>query len=219
MNLADKHMNPIKENQKIKIIPDKINRISTGVVIKSGTDFFVAEINNSSFVSQGLEPEILISFDDYMVMFTSKIFKIEQNKVFFSVPLRFTFVQKREYPRVAANIPVLIKDSAGQSETEGVVKNIGGGGMQVFSPIKFKLNSILNVSFNLSGRNKINTSFEVLRVTDCTEDSDYSSEFFAGFNNKDFIISGRFREISNFDKISIVQFCFKHQLELNCKKR
>jgi len=196
-------MNLIKENQKIKIIPDRTDKISVGVIISADSDCFTAKVNNPSSLVQDSEPEILISGEDYMVMFTSKVNKIERNNVFFTVPSKFTFIQKREYPRINIKLPVSFKETSEIQEIQAVTVNIGGGGMQVLSSYAFNTNSVLNAEFNLSNKKEINTSLEILRVK--TE-------------NEKFLLSGKFNKISNFDKTSIIQFCFKQQLELKCKK-
>jgi len=191
-------MNLIKENQKIKIIPDNIEEFSMGIIIFACKDYFVAELINSSLIIIGSEPEILISAEDYMVMFTSKVNKIEHNNVFFAVPSKFTIVQKREYPRISAQMPVFLKETVNGQETEAETINIGGGGMQFASSVKYNLNCILNTRFTLPNKKEINTLFEILRADE---------------ENKNFFLSGKFKTISNFDKTSIIQFCFKRQLE------
>ena len=212
-------MNPIKENQKIKIIPDKIENFSMGVIISEGKDCFVAEVNDISLITVGSKPEILISSEDYIVMFTSKISKIELNKVFFSVTSKFTFIQKREYPRISTKIPVLIKEANGNQEIESVIINIGGGGMQVTSSSEFNLNSILDARFNLTNKKEINTLFEILRIGGCEQNSISASKVsMQAADDEKFFLSGKFKKISNFDKTAIVQFCFKRQLESKCKK-
>lgn len=195
-------MNLIKEKQKIKIIPDRINDFSTGVIVSYQSDGFVAEIKNPSSVSLGQEPEILISSEDFIILFNSKVNKIINNNVFFSITSKVSIVQKREYPRIEVNIPVLLSDSSGM-ETEGTIINLGGGGMQIRSSRKFNTDSKLNASFKLYGKKDICVLFKILRISD---------------NNDKFVLSGNFEEISNLDKTSIIQFCFKHQLEIKYKK-
>ena len=199
-------MNLIKENQKIKIIPDNIEEFSMGTIIFACKDYFVAEVKNSSLAMTGSAPEILISTEDYMIMFTSKVNKTENNKVFFAVPSKFTIVQKREYPRIKTKMPVFIKETVTSQETEAETINIGGGGMQFASSVKYNLNCILNARFTLPNKKEINTLFEILRA-DCEQPQ-----------NKKIFLSGKFQTISNFDKTAIIQFCFKRQLEANCKK-
>lgn len=200
-------MNPIKENQKIKIIPDNVEKFSVGTIVSASQDCFIAEINNPSMVMAGLEPEILISSDDYMVMFTSKVNKIERNKVFFSVPPKFNYIQKREYPRINIQLPVLLQITDNPEEKiKAEIINIGGGGMQIMYCGEyeglFKPNILINAEFNLTNNKHINVVFEVLRINE--------------ENNKIFL-SGKFKTISNFDKTTIIQFCFKRQLEAKCK--
>lgn len=202
-------MNPIKENQKIKIIPDKIKKISTGVIISVFQDCFVAEIDDISSVAPGMEPELLFSSEDYMVTCNSRVGKIEQNKVFFLFPQKFNYIQKREYPRINAKIPVLVKETETGDNRKAEIINIGGGGMQIAAPFKFNLHCILNTAFNLPNKKEINALFEILRI----------SEEEAPKRNESFFLSGKFNSISNFDKTAIIQFCFKRRLELNCRNK
>ena len=223
MNLV----NHIKKNQKIKIIPANIENFSMGIIISACKDFFVAEVKNSSLLMTGSEPEILISTEDYMVMFTSKINKIEHNNVFFAVPSKFTIVQKREYPRINTQMPVFFKETVNGQETEAETINIGGGGMQFASSVKYNLNCILNARFTLPNKKEINTLFEILREeADCEQRlkgglcppetpfraSNQAADCKQRLEGK-FFLSGKFQTISNFDKTTIIQFCFKRQLE------
>jgi c-di-GMP-binding flagellar brake protein YcgR len=191
-------MAPLKENQKIKIIPEKISQISTGAIVSLETDYFVAKIDNPLFVKTGNSPEILITEEDYMLLFTSKVNKIENDSVYFDIPKKYCYIQKREYARTDVDLPVMINNCS----TAKIV-NIGGGGMQISTDTNYKLNSLINMEFNLSPKKKIKAEFKVLRV--------------AEENNK-FLLSGEFLELSNIDKTAIIQFCFKHQLELKYRK-
>jgi len=191
-------MNHLKENQKIKIIPDNIEEFSMGIIISVCKNYFVAEVKNSLLIMTGSEPEILISEEDYMIMFTSKVNKINNNKVFFATPSKFTIVQKREYPRIKTQMPVFLKETVDSQETEAETINIGGGGMQIASSAKYSLNCILNARFSLPNKKEINALFEISRINKKNEE-----KFF----------SGKFNKISNFDKTAIIQYCFKRQLE------
>lgn len=195
-------MNPIKINQKIKIIPDKIEKFSMGIIISVSEDCFVAKVNNPDLIMPDSESEILISFDEYTVIFISKIIKAEGDNVTFSVPSKFNFIQKREYHRINTKIPVFFKEIEEiNKEIEAEIINIGGGGMKVASFLNSK--HILNARFNLPNKKEIKTLFEILRVVE---------------ENKKFFLSGKFKIISNFDKTAIIQFCFKRQLEAKYKK-
>lgn len=197
-------MNHLKENQKIKIIPDNIEEFSMGIIVSVSKDCFVAEVNNPSLIKTGIESEILISAANHMVLFNSKVNKIEHNHVFFALPSKYTVVQKREYPRINTKMPVFLKEKDNSKEIEAETVNIGGGGMQVASQVKSDLKCILNARFTIPNKKEINTSFEILRM-----DKESEKIFF----------SGKFNNISNFDKTAIIQFCFKRQLELKCKKQ
>ena len=194
-------MTLIKKQQKIKIIPEEINKFATGIIISSNPDSFVARVNDPSLVKMGQETEILISSEDFMVLFNSKVNKINNDNVFFSIISKISFVQKREYPRIAVSIPVLLL-SDGKREENGEIINIGGGGMQILVSLEFPKNSMVKAGFKLYDKNEMDIMFKVLRV-DSTD--------------KGFVISGKFDEISNFDKTSIIQYCFKRQLETKCK--
>ena len=194
----------IKEQQKIKIIPEDINKFAVGIIISSQTDSFVAQVNNSSLITEGQEIEVLVSSDDFILLFNSKVNKIVDNNVFFSVLSKPNYVQKREYPRIPVCIPVKLFSINNDSTSQGAnIINLGGGGMQMNSPFELKKNTIINTKFKLSDKNEISVLFKVLRT---------------GLAEKGYNISGEFHQISNFNKTLIIQFCFKRQLEIKYRK-
>jgi len=193
----------IQQNQNIKIIPENIKEISIGKVISVEQDCFTAEITSSiETLNQG-EAEVHISDENFILIFNTKILKIEKNKIIIKNPKKYNYIQKREYPRISTKIPLKINTVKEKKETNAEIINIGGGGMKISSPVAYSPDSLLNTNFTLPSKTSVNTLFYTLRC-------EMSSE-----NKNIFAISGKFKNITTLEKTAIIQFCFKQKLELS----
>lgn len=203
-------MNLIKENQTIKIVPDAVSEITTGIITSATDKGFIAKVDNTLFAKSCTNPEILISSEAYLLKFQTSIDKIESGNVYFSIPEKLSYIQKREYPRIECKIPVLLFIKSDHENIKAVIVNIGGGGMQVSGISSnccadtFCINMILKANFNISPKNEITTTYKLLRINN---------------ENGILVFSGSFGKISNADKTAIVQYCFKRQLEMKLKNQ
>jgi len=191
----------IKQNQKIKIIPENIKQISTGTIISVEKDFFVAEINSNPESIDFAEAEIHISDENFILIFNTQIIKREKNQVSFKIPEKYNYTQKREYPRISTSIPLKINNTEEKKEVYGQIVNLGGGGMKICSPVNYNPDSVLNANFTLPNKTTVKTLFYTLRSEIFPE----AQEIYA--------VSGQFKNISTIEKTAIIQFCFKQKLE------
>lgn len=201
-------MKYLKNNQRLKIVPDDASGVLTGVIKSMSPVSFVVAVESpdSPMLKQGEVFEIVISDETCILSFETKITEIKDSLVCFSMPENFRLVQRREYPRVDISIPVSIKELSTENGVEflGTTSNISGGGLKVTAPGVVNPGMLVETQFKILNVKNIKTILEVLR----TEHPDGGSDFF---------VSGKFKEISNADRIALIQLCFKRQLELKCK--
>ncbi len=200
-------MDFLKAGQKLRLVPDEIKQLSEGLITEVKEDGFVVEI--LEFSCEKYLPdkriEIICPAENCLIRFESKILPFDNpNKIKLSLPQNIRYIQRREYTRINLAVPVKVFLNEKPDGIEAVSRNISGGGIQFSSEQDFEIKSNLKISFALPGKQQINATLEVLRSEKC-EDS------------QKWLISGQFSEISNFDRTSIVQLCFKRKLELNCK--
>lgn len=200
-------MDFLKINQKLKIIPDEIKGISSGIIKEIYQDFFTVQLdknNNSLAVGQNIE--IIISGENCLTRFETKIFEIKGDIANFLIPEKFKNIQRREYTRININIPVNLKKPAAANESINTsTEDLSGGGMKVMSESSFDIDTLLEAKLSINTKKNIKTLIKILRVDTCEQ------------NLKKYHLSGKFKEISNADRITIIQLCFKRQLELKCK--
>ncbi|MDD3150105.1 MAG: PilZ domain-containing protein [Candidatus Gastranaerophilales bacterium] len=190
-------MNSLKLNQKLKIVPKNIGNALAGTICELSEDGFTVILDKMDSKIKKELVDITVSDENYLLNFSLKIDKIDENKLYFKNPRDIKVVQRRQYPRVEADLPVNIIDSA-EGTVEGKITNISGGGLQLDAPKKFLIGSIINTEFKLFTQKTIKTAVEILRVN---------------INQQKTFLSGMFKSISNTDKIAIIQMCFKKQIE------
>jgi len=196
----------LKINQKITIIPDDYKDVFTGVITSIGNNDFTVRLNEGCTVDfDNRNLDISFATQHYLLKFTSNAVCVEENHIKIKFPETYKKIQRREYTRVCIKIPTkCIDPNGGISPLETTTTNLSGGGMQIETDSEIPVGTVLNVKLQLNKHKFVEASFEVLR----TEISKYNAEKYA--------ISGVFKKISNIDRITIIQLCFKRQLELRC---
>ncbi len=204
--------NLFKLNQRIRIIPNDYKDLLYGVITGINiSDFAVKPAENLSEDSLKTlrEKPFEVSFTtaNALIKFNSKITQVIDGNIYVAYPEEFKRIQRREYTRVNFKVPVKIfVDKENKIVYESNTINLSGGGMQFVSQQSLVEKSIVNARLQLSKNKVIETLFEILRVDEDKEAQKY-------------LVSGAFKKISNIDRISIVQMCFKRQLELRCLGR
>ncbi len=197
----------LKAGQKLKLVPADIKELSEGLITEVNNDKFIVKTldSESKQFAFGTYLEVICPSENCLIRFESKILPLEYpDKVALSMPENIRYIQRREYTRINLALPVKVFWSDKPDGIEALSRNISGGGIQFVSERDFELKSVLSIVFALPGKQEINAKLEVLR----SEKSE---------NSQKWLISGQFSEISNFDRTSVVQLCFKRKLELNCK--
>lgn len=196
----------LRNNTEVKIIPEDIKSITKGVIKEIQSNSFTVNFIGSMSFNTGDFLEIIISDNGNIFKFDCKVIKNELNLLTLSLPENVHQPQRREYPRVDISIPVVLNDTKNPDKlAHSITKNISGGGTQVISNVSFEKGSMLKASFKIIGKDtNIETLLEVLRIE---RDN----------NKKNYFLSGQFKNLSNSDKTTLIQVCFKRQLELKSK--
>lgn len=193
----------LEVNQKINIILNSLDDLISGTIYSQDKNCF-----NVCFASpvENLKPNKVykcsVNTNKSLLKFKTKAVKISDDKYSFLIPSNYTEIQRREHTRVNSALPVKIINNGFEVNAETV--NISGGGMKLKTQKAFNKGDVVNIIINFSTTKSIKLKYEILRVEK------------SGDRNLNYIASGVFQNINNIDRISIVQFCFKQQLELRC---
>ena len=190
----------VVENQKILLIPSKLNSVNKGTVTAVTASDFTLELD--------YEPENILK-DTYCEFFTQtphgKLFfqsyakSIEGKTLVIASPAKHKFLQRRQFTRVKFihDIDLKLNDQSYSIKT----LDISGGGLKFQTSDK---NGLYNVSIPISTKSYVNCKFEPIRIE-------------KRFETEDFLISGQFIFDSNKDRMTITQFCAKRSVEIKNK--
>lgn len=201
-------MDFLKDNQKLRIVPDEIKEISEGIIREIHPEYFVVQLESTKGEPLKLEGiiEIIIPTEKCLIRFETKVIELSNNIVRFSTPDKVRHVQRREYSRVNIKLPVELRRLDDSYDIiYSVSQNLGAGGMHILTDETFDFGTLLQAKFTIFSKKEISAIFEVLRTSEDKQESFYH-------------IAGQFKKISNSDRTAIIHLCFKKQLESNYKE-
>ena len=188
----------IKDSQIVTIVPQDFKKTNKGRVLEVSPDGFRMELK---YNPEGLFVNHICDFysftDNGYLYFESYIQALDNNVITIASPIKHRFLQRRKFTRIK-----FIED---MTLTNGdIVHNIrtldlSAGGMKVRTTENIDIEKDYNVSIKLSEEQVINCKYQLIRV----EKGD------GGL----YTISGRFTSLSNIDKMTLVQFCMKKDME------
>jgi c-di-GMP-binding flagellar brake protein YcgR len=148
-----------------------------------------------------------------------------------SLPETYRRIQRREYVRVNMKLPVVVTLNGGSEIHEDCLEknvlagkaiqdgyfsttsiDVSGGGIKLFGPVQFLPEATTSLMLRLPMKEVISHA-KVIRSELNTKisDKDFDASEFAKFN---YITAFCFDEIPDTDRATIIQLCFKRQLEL-----
>lgn len=136
-----------------------------------------------------------------LVYFETKILNRVENEITLAITQDFSLIQRREYSRVGFNQgKIIFKDMS--SEFCPVVLDISAGGVKLDSTEPLELDKHYSIEIALSSNMKIECMLQPIRIKEINKD-----------NKKSYIISGKFVDLENVDRIVLVQYAFKIKME------
>lgn len=194
----------LKKNQKISMVPQNIKgALSTTIKDFTNTSLEV-EITAEDFeyYSKGDSVEMFTIVEDGMLYFKPIVADTDSETNTIKVQFEsdaYELLQRREYTRIDFEKEFTLSDN----ENEYICKciDISAGGMKFVTTAPLNTASDYKIEFTLENSIPIKCYFKPIRVVPVKG------------NQQQNIVSGRFLAIKNIDKIAIVQFCFKKNME------
>lgn len=190
-------------DQEISVVPKDFKNSNKGKI---------ARILENSFTIELMHPPV--DFEEKNVMefysqtkhgtlyFTSPIVKTDGNILVVLRPRRHRFLQRRTFSRVK-----FVQEL--QLEADGKIYNatsrdLSAGGLKIEMNEALNLDLNYNIIINLPGGETLNTKFEPVKI----EKSDEGI----------YTIAGRYVEISKKDKMKVIQYCMRKDIEYSKDK-
>ena len=188
----------IKKDQLVTIIPQNYKEANNGRVLHVDLDGFRMELK---YKPDGLIINHICDFysltDNGYLYFESYIKNIENNVVTISTPVKHRFLQRRKFTRVKFLEEMQLVSDTISHEVRSL--DISAGGMKLQTKENIDIEKIYNVNIKLNNQQEIYGKYQIIRIE--KKDNGY------------YILSGRFINLSNIDKMTLIQYCMKKDME------
>ena len=188
----------VKEKQIVTIIPQDFKNSNKGRILDVDMEGFRMELK---YKPEGLIKNHICDFysltDNGYLYFESYIKDLENNVISIANPVKHRFLQRRKFTRInfMEDLELVWEDTKHKVRT----LDLSAGGMKLRTEENVDIEKEYKVSIKLSDEQIINCKYQLIRV----EKGD----------NGIYTISGRFTQLSNIDKMTLVQFCMKKDME------
>ena len=188
----------IKKDQIVTIIPHDFKDTNKGKVLDVSMDGFSMQLK---YIPRGILKMNVCDFysmtDNGYLYFESHVKDLKDNVVYIANPKKHRFLQRRKYTRIKfiEDLELSYNDTVHKVQT----LDLSAGGMKLKTKENINIEYAYNVSIKLNDEIEVNCKYQLIRVE--------------RNNNGEYIISGRFTNLSNIDKMSLVHFCMKKSME------
>jgi hypothetical protein len=188
----------IKEEQLVTIVPQDFKNSNKGKVLNVSSEGFKMELK---YEPKGLIQNHICDFysltDNGYLYFESYIQSLENNVVTIANPVKHRFLQRRKFTRIkfVENLELVFEDIKHKVRT----LDISAGGMKLTTEENIDIEKEYRVTINLGNEQEVKCKYQLIRV----EKGD----------NGLYIISGKFSQLSNIDRMTLVQYCMKKDME------
>ena len=188
----------IKKEQLVTVVPQVFKNSNKGRVLEVSLEGFRLELK---YKPEGLIKNHICDFysmtDNGYLYFESYIQNIENNVISIANPVKHRFLQRRKFTRIK-----FIEDL--ELTFEGIshkvrTLDLSAGGMKLQTTENIDIEKEYKVTINLSNEQVVSCKYQLIRVE-------------KGENGL-YTISGRFTNQSNIDKMTLIQFCMKKDME------
>lgn len=188
----------IKKDQLVTIIPHDFKDTNKGKVTDVSMEGFKMKLK---YVPRGLLKQNICDFysltKNGYLYFESYIKDIKGNVITIANPKKHRFLQRRKFTRIKflEDLELVCDDVVHHVQT----LDLSAGGMKLKTKENVNIEKIYNVCIRLNDEIEVHCKYQLIRVEKNND----------GF----YIISGQFTNLSNVDKMSLVQFCMKKSME------
>ena len=188
----------IKKEQLVTIVPQDFKNSNKGKVLEVSQEGFSMELK---YKPEGLIQNHICEFysmtDNGYLYFESYIQELENNVIKIANPVKHRFLQRRKYTRIkfVEDIDLVYGKETHKART----LDLSAGGMKIQTSENLDIEKEYAVVIKLSNEQEVKCKYQLIRV----ERGD----------NGQYTISGRFVQISNIDKMILVQYCMQKEME------
>lgn len=190
----------VKENQEVIIIPNNYKFANRGKVKSVTAGDFILELEqNPDGILKDTYCEFYTQTPHGMLYFDSYAKEIKGNELTIASPSKHKFLQRRRHKRIKYANDLVIKSD--DKVLNVSTMDISAGGLKFKSSSTLDIDKIYDVSIPTDFA-QVDCKFSPIRIEK---------------DGTNYIISGEFSYSSNKDKMLLVQYCEKRNVEINNK--
>ena len=192
----------ISKDQRIIMVPHDFKYANKGTITEVAPDYFTLELdyepegllknNYCEFYTQTSHGTLY--FDSYAKEINGKTLKIAS-------PAKHKFLQRRQYTRIKYIMELPLQN--GDETLSVTTLDISAGGMKLKTKDNINIEGKYSIILPLSEEQNINCEFSPIRI-EKNSDGGYT-------------VSGQFVYNSSHDKMTLIQYCAKRNIEIKNK--
>lgn len=189
----------VKVDQDVLIVPKDFKLTNKGKVISVDEKGFQMKVN---YPTRGIEINHICEFfsqtENGMLYFESYTSDIENNILTIANPVKHRFLQRRKFTRITflQDTKLYRDDVSYDIQT----LDLSAGGLKFKSKEHINIETEYNVDIVLSDEQTITCKIQLIRI-EKLDDGMY-------------VLSGKFLILNNIDKMTLIQYCMKKNMEL-----
>lgn len=188
----------LERDQILSLVPQNFRNSNKGKITDVTEKNFSLELGRApEGISVNNFVEIYSPTKNGMLYFTSNIENIEGNFITIRNPLRHRFLQRRAFTRIKFANDMLLSNAGKTYKIKPI--DVSAGGMKVRTNEYLDINSEYDLNITLPSTQNIACKFQPIRIEKNDDDS--------------YTLSGRFQIFSHADKMTLIQFCIKKNIE------
>ena len=188
----------IKTGQLVTIVPQDFKNSNKGKVLEVSQEGFSMELK---YKPEGLIQNHICEFysmtPNGYLYFESYIQGLENNVIKIANPVKHRFLQRRKYTRIKfiEDIQLVYDKQVYNARTY----DLSAGGMKIKTMENLDIEKEYKVVIKLSNEQEIKCKYQLIRVE--------------RNNEGQYTISGRFTQLTNIDKMILIQYCMQKEME------
>ena len=187
--------NQLLENKEFNILSRSIDNASKCVVTNVLEDSFEVKLLAKGKYEVDESVELFTMTAKGQLYFETIVKEVKEDIISMWFPITYKYLQRREFSRIQTEqtVSMLI----GKKQVEASIRDISAGGLKLVTDEQLSLSKEYKLTIDIDNK-PLECSFEPIRIE---------------VNIEGFITSGKFNNISNEDRIALVQYCFRKQIE------
>ena len=188
----------VKVDQDVLIVPKDFKLTNKGKVISVDEKGFQMKVN---YPTRGIEINHICEFfsqtENGMLYFESYTSDMENNILTIANPVKHRFLQRRKFTRITFLQDTKLYRDDISYDIQTI--DLSAGGLKFKSKEHINIESEYNVDIVLSDEQTITCKIQLIRI-EKLDDGMY-------------VLSGKFLILNNIDKMTLIQYCMKKNME------